>query len=305
MKSILFLLLISYAMFTGHLFAQTASGTIKYFDIPPSVFVDTRNIDACISDGYDSDKRYSLLYLHAGQMLFDSTKSWKHQDWSVDETPANLLAGNNKKDCIVASVLNRELLHEDYFPNNAHVYLTDEEKTDVYKTAFGNEKLLLLPGLPVPGNYLKFSVPELKPLTNSNFPTIRDTSNTFHAGSDMDGAVSSNAICEYPEVFGGAACLSTEGSGTFKTENNPVPPAFLKYMRDNLPLPGNHKIYFDYGTETLDSNYKPTRQQVDKIMKIVGYTPINWITKEFPGVVHAENAWSTRFYISVNFLLGK
>lgn len=160
-------------------------------------------------------------------------------------------------------------------------------------------------GGPISDKYLKFLVTELKPLIDSTFSTFTDQSNTYISGSSMGGLISMYAICEYPDVFGGAACLSTHWPGTIPAENNPVPAAFLKYLKDHLPLPVNHRIYFDYGSETLDAFYKPFQLKADEIMKAKGYASKNWITREFPGENHSEKAWNKRFSIPVVFLLGK
>jgi len=48
--------------------------------------------------------------------------------------------------------------------------------------------------------------------------------NNFIAGSSMGGLISHYAICEYPEIFGGAACLSTHWVGTFTLENITICP---------------------------------------------------------------------------------
>jgi len=58
-------------------------------------------------------------------------------------------------------------------------------------------------------------VEELKPFIDKTFPSLPDRSNTFVAGSSMGGLISLYAICEYPKVFGGAACLSAHWVGTF------------------------------------------------------------------------------------------
>ncbi len=91
-------------------------------------------------------------------------------------------------------------------------------------------------------------VNELKPFIDSNFATLGDQSNTFVAGSSMGGLISLYAVCEYPDVFGGAACLSTHWPGVFNSEHNPIPAAFIRYLESHLPSPVNHKLYFDYGT---------------------------------------------------------
>ena len=51
--------------------------------------------------------------------------------------------------------------------------------------------------------------------------------------------------------------------------------------------------------------YKPYQQQVDKIMVAKGYTPKNWISKEFVGATHEEKDWSERLYIPITFILKK
>ena len=144
---------------------------------------------------------------------------------------------------------------------------------------------------------------ELKPFIDKTFPTLPDVNNTFVAGSSMGGLISLYAICEYPEVFGGAACLSTHWVGTFATDNNPIPAVFMNYFGSHLPNPANHKIYFDYGDKTLDALYKPFQLKMDQIMKLNGFTSKNWITKEFQGADHSEKSWCKRLDIPVVFLL--
>jgi enterochelin esterase-like enzyme len=152
-------------------------------------------------------------------------------------------------------------------------------------------------------NYLKFLVQELKPLIDSTYSTYKDRQHTFIAGSSMGGLISLYAICEYPQVFGAAACLSTHWPGLFTMEDNPIPQAFFNYMKKQLPNPITHKLYFDYGDQTLDALYPPLQQQADKIVKAKGYTKKNWITKYFPGESHSEAAWKKRLHIPLEFLL--
>ena len=303
-----FIILAALVITTG-LFGQEAkpsSGKIDHFKNFPSKFVDARNVDVWLPDGYSIKKKYAVLYMHDGQMLFDSAINWNQQEWGVDETMARLLKKKKIKNCIVVGVWNNgKNRHIEYFPQKALNYLSESEKTDLLNYTVGEEKQRILAGGPISDNYLKFLVQELKPFIDSTYSTFTNQENTFVAGSSMGGLISMYAVCEYPQVFGGAACLSTHWPGTFKTENNPVPTAFLSYLSDHLPAPSNHKFYFDYGTETLDSLYKPFQLQADEIMKCKGYNAKNWLTKEFPGENHSEKAWRKRFEIPVLFLLGK
>ena len=88
-------------------------------------------------------------------------------------------------------------------------------------------------------------------------------------------------------------------------EENPVPDAFVNYMRIHLPNPKNHKIYFDYGDQTLDALYPPLQAKADSVMKEKGFTGKNWITNYFPGEDHSEKAWNKRLGIPLLFLLKK
>ena len=112
-------------------------------------------------------------------------------------------------------------------------------------------------------------------------------------------------MCEYPEVFAGAACLSTHWIGTVNSKKNPIPKAFTDYMSRKLPDPKNHKFYFDYGTRGLDAYYGSPQYKVNKVMKAKGYTSKNWMSRRFKGHSHSENYWKRRLHTPLTFLLKK
>ena len=120
---------------------------------------------------------------------------------------------------------------------------------------------------PVSDNYLKFLVNELRPYVDKKYSVYTDREHTFVVGSSMGALISIYAICEYPKIFGGAACLSTHWTGTFTLEHNPIPAAFCNYLKAHLPRPGQHRIYFDCGNKTLDAMYPQVQKKVDKIMR--------------------------------------
>lgn len=282
-----------------------SSGTLQRFTAFPSAYVKARNVDVWLPPGYTAANKYSVLYMHDGQMLFDEAGTWNKQEWGVDETMGLLLNQKKIRDCIVVAVWNAGVeRHPDYFPQKPFLSLSKKQQDDIY-TATRGPGYALFP-VPVQSDaYLKFLVTELKPFIDTTFSVATDRANTFIAGSSMGGLISMYAVCEYPAVFGGAACLSTHWPGIFRVENNPVPAAFINYLQQNLPDLSTHKIYFDYGTATLDSLYKPFQLQADKVMKAKGYNSMNWITREFPGDDHSENAWRKRLHIPIVFLLGR
>jgi enterochelin esterase-like enzyme len=281
---------------------KVSSGTIQQFADFPSKFVAARNIDVWLPADYDKKIKYSVLYMHDGKALFDSTIMWNKQEWGVDETLTSLIKEQKVKPCIVVGIYNSEATRQaDYFPQKAFELLTPKQQEDYNNTYLGDRKLLV--GKVQSDNYLKFIVNELKPFIDSTFNVYTDASNTFIAGSSYGGLISLYAICEYPNIFGGAACLSTHWPGIATNKDNPIPNAIMNYMKKNLPEPKNHKIYFDYGNLTLDSLYRPLQLKVDKIMKAKGYTQKNWVTKEFIGDDHSEKSWNERLYIPFTFLL--
>jgi len=245
-----------------------------------------------------------VLYMHDGQMLFDSATTWNKQEWGVDETMSRLLAAGKIRDCIVVGIWNiGKTRHANYFPQKPFESLPESLQDSLLYLAKRNPQSGLFAIRVNSDHYLHFLVHELKPFIDNRFSTKKDRKNTFIAGSSMGGLISMYAICEYPKVFGGAACLSTHWPGTFEVENNPIPDAFIQYLRTHLPSPKTHKFYFDYGTATLDALYEPFQIRADQVMTAKGYTSKNWITRKFEGEEHSERAWRERLGIPMEFLL--
>lgn len=277
---------------------QVAGGRIERISDFQSKYIQARNVDIWIPANYSASKKYAVLYMHDGQMLFDSSNNWNHQEWQADETMAKGIAQKKWQDCIIVGIWNNGMFrHSEYFPEKPIALLPQAFRDTLIKKD--------LKGKPQSDNYLQFLVTELKPYIDSHFSTYTDAAHTFIAGSSMGGLISMYAICEYPGVFGGAACLSTHWPGTLPVGKGECPDAFLTYLSKNLPNPKNHRIYFDYGTATLDSFYKPFQVRADAIMKERGYTSRNWITREFVGADHSEKSWSQRLDIPFYFLLKK
>ncbi len=277
---------------------DVSSGKIIRINQFSSKYVAPRNIDIWLPENFNPNKKYAVFYMHDGQMLFDPTINWNNSEWKVDESYTELSKKIKIKDCIIVGLWNTGATrHSEYFPQKAFESLSKDLQNQTL------EKYFL--GKVQSDNYLKFIVEELKPFIDKNYPTLKDRDNTYIAGSSMGGLISMYAICEYPEVFGGAACLSTHWVGITDLSNDEIPSAFENYLRQKLPNPKTHKIYFDFGTEGLDSRYEKYQNKVDLIMKEKGFNKNNWATKKFESANHSENAWSKRFSIPLEFLLKK
>jgi len=270
----------------------------------PSAHVTPRNVDVWLPAQYDPQKKYAVLYMQDGQMLFDSTLTWNKQEWGVDETLSQLMSENKIKDCIVVGIWNGgRSRHAEYFPQKPFESLSASQQEMVYNAYRSNGQSIFF-GIPIMSDrYLNFLTQELKPFIDKTYATKTDRSNTFIAGSSMGALISLYAICEYPSIFGGAACLSTHWPGLFTMENNPVPGAFFSYLEQSLPSPNRHRIYFDHGTETLDSMYASLQKSVDLIMAKRGYKSKQWLSRSWPGQDHSERSWRGRFALPASFLL--
>lgn len=280
---------------------QLSSGMLMRLDSLSSKYIKPRPIDIWLPENYSKEKKYATLYMHDGQMLFDSTTTWNKQEWKLDEWASKLMNSEKTKDFIVVAVHNiSDERWQDLFPQKAFEYLSEEEKVLINQQNNSKQDVKFNGN-----NYLKFLVEDLKPIVDSEFSTYKNRDNTFVMGSSMGGLMSMYAICEYPEVFGGAACLSTHWPGAKPIENNPIPWAIIKYMESNLPDVKTHKLYFDYGTETLDAYYPKYASTVTKVLMSNGYSEENFKNLKFEGANHSENAWNERLDVPLIFLLGK
>ncbi|MCB0036162.1 MAG: hypothetical protein KDE51_19160 [Anaerolineales bacterium] len=283
---------------------NVSQGKIERLENFQSAYVPPRHIDIWLPESYPSGETYAVLYMHDGQMLFDETITWNQQSWGVAETVSELLNAGKIRNCIVVGIWNSGSgRHADYFPQKPFDNLPIAYR-DWLKQAKREDETPLFAADIRSDAYLKFITKELKPFIDHNFATLPSIENTFIAGSSMGGLISIYALCEYPKIFGGAACLSTHWIGTFTEENNPIPDLFLEYLRHHLPNPASHRIYFDYGTETLDAAYEPHQLKVDQLMIGKGYHAANWQTQKFVGANHSEEAWRKRLSLPITFLLG-
>ncbi|MDH7911924.1 alpha/beta hydrolase-fold protein [Winogradskyella sp. SYSU M77433] len=283
--------------------AKLAAGKLLRVEDFPSEYIKPRSVDVWLPEDYSKDKKYNVLYMHDGQMLFDSTTTWNKQEWKVDEWATQLKEDDRVEDFIVVGIYNiADIRWQDLFPEKAFENLPIDRKEELIIRAKKNFiNVLDLNG----DDYLKFLVEELKPVIDSTYSVYTDQEHTFVMGSSMGGLMSMYAISEYPEVFGGAACISTHWVGAMPMDNNPYPDAIFKYMEANLPQAGQHKLYFDYGNKTLDEHYPQYAPRVDEILKMKGYSDFDSLNKFFDYADHSENSWNLRVYVPILFLMEK
>lgn len=278
-----------------------SSGRVRRLAAFPSGFVDARNVDVWLPDSYSDTKRYAVLYMHDGQMLFDPSTTWNKQAWQVDKHVSQLIQRGEIQDCIVVGIWNNgEYRAAEYFPQQVLASIPQPTRDTILDRQLQDK--------PQADQYLRFLVEELKPAIDSTFSTFTDVHHTFIMGSSMGGLISLYASCEYPNIIGGAAALSTHwplAAFELIDDNNDadVAAAFRAYLQTHLPPPNTRKLYFDHGDQTGDAIYKPYQTAVDAVLQQPGYTLPFWMTRAFPGESHSEASWNKRLDIPLTFLL--
>lgn len=276
---------------------QVQHGRIERMEKFASTHVAPRHVDVWLPEDYSPGKRYNVLYMHDGQMLFDPATTWNKLAWHLDVAMTRLLRDKRIADTIVVGVWNLDgYRHAEYYPQKHLPFMPENTARRLTSEA--------LRGKPLADAYLRFLVEELKPAIDRKYATHTDAAHTFIMGSSMGGQISIYAICEYPQVFGGAAGLSTHWVGSFKA-NASLPLAGFRYLQAHLPDPATHKLYMDRGDLDLDALYIPYQPFVDEIVRERGYTHANFMTRVFAGTGHSETAWSQRLDVPLLFLLGR
>jgi predicted alpha/beta superfamily hydrolase len=275
---------------------QLKNGSIDRIDSFPSKYAVTRRIDVWLPQGYGSaiQKRYAVIYMQDGQNLFMPEYAYGGNEWQADETITRMVAEKRLKDCIIVGIWNTPKRFLEYQPDKVYQLLSDTAKANI-RAEYG--------GAPIADAYLKFMVSELKPFIDKHYHTLKDKANTIAAGSSMGGLISMYALCEYPKVFGGAACISTHWPVSLKNQQPEYPSRFVQYLQTHLPSAADHKLYFDHGNKTLDALYDPYQKQVTRLLT-KKWTGSSWRVLIFNGDEHSETSWSKRFNQPLEFLLG-
>jgi hypothetical protein len=281
---------------------QLKDGYLKRIDSFPSKFITPRGVDIWLPANYSDSKKYAVLYMQDGQRVFTGEADRQGRELMADETATGLLNENKIKDVIIVGIHSiGRIRHSNYFPEKPFEALPNKLTDSMMKMA----KAMRMNVKITSDNYLKFIVEELKPYVDRQYSTYPDYQNTFIGGASMGGLISMYAVCEYPDVFGGAACMSTHWPGLMPSKDNPIPESFFNYMKANLPAPETHKFYFDFGTQGMDRFYVEYEDEVNAVFKSRGYTGNSFVNKKFEDGNHSEEFWSKRFDQPLLFLLSK
>jgi predicted alpha/beta superfamily hydrolase len=249
---------------------------IDFYPSFNSKFVEARHIEVFVPGQLVEETPCSVLYMHDGQNVFNPNTSFAGVAWEADKALKQLLKSDRIEPSIIVAIWNSKERLKEYLP---------VINTDNLKFSEPSER------------YLRFITEELKPFIDYRYNTLTGPENTSIMGSSMGGLISIFALSRYPDVFGSVACLSTHWPALGQQ--------FPEILKDLIPASGKYRIYYDFGTCTLDAPYELYQRVVDEFMRTKGFIEgKDWVTLKFDGADHSEKAWKDRLHVPLKFLLG-
>jgi len=276
---------------------HTAYGRYERYTSVSAADLTARDVVVFVPEGAPPAEGYAVVYLQDGQNLFDPNTSMAHEPWAVDRATAE-----GHYPLIVVAIDNTAQRWPEYMPTSAYEAWPDAVKA----TALGTQ----VP--PIADRYVDFLAGDLKPFIDTHYPTRRDAAHTFIAGSSMGGLISIYAMERHPDVFGRAAGLSTHWPSTTNFALYGQGPASadptlalianstVDTLAAQLPDPANHRLWVDYGDQTLDQFYAPYAERFKTQAEARGWGA-SLAVRFYPGASHAEPSWRARFPEVLNF----
>lgn len=274
---------------------SVSEGDLWHMDLFSPEMNETIKVDVWTPKGYTINKDYSVMYMHDGQNLFDASSTWNGQAWEIDSTASELIQHGIIRPTIVVGIYSTDTTRlGDLMPEKPLQYLqNDTVKNFIDMMCRGNYRA---------DEYLAFIVNTLKPVIDENFSTDTSLMATSIMGSSMGGLISIYAMCEYPQVFGSAGCLSTHWTGALGG-NEDFPGAMRRYLIENLPQDTIHRLYMDNGDCPYDSVYIPYYKEMVALADSLGYNRDRLESGIYRGHAHNEASWSQRVATPLTFLL--
>lgn len=222
------------------------------------------------TDYQNSDRRYSVLYMHDGQNLFDDATSYAGE-WGIDEA-LNRLYKEKGFSLIVVGI-----------DNGLDKRMNELGPWDHSK--FGKSEA---------EEYLSFIIQQVKPYIDSNYRTLPYSESAGIMGSSMGGLISHYAAFKYPDVFSKIGVFSPSYWYSHKV-----------YDFSNVSkLNESQKLFFMTGGKEGVSVVPDFNKMIEHL-KSQGLSPENYYAKIVPDGEHNEALWKAEFAQAVTWLFAQ
>jgi enterochelin esterase-like enzyme len=237
-----------------------------------------------------STNRHPVLYVHDGNNAMDDQTSWTGRSWRLTGALTRLADHHLLKEHHPLPIfVLLPTVDEDLFPGIRRRHL---EYGDM--------------SLPWAGAHVDFVAKTLKPLIDNRFATDPSAEATFSIGASLGGQAALNLLLKYPDLFGGAACLSPAFG-----------PTILREVTKRAESLKNKKLYLDIGGDIQDvkvpwidlmDHFTPhhwwnpgywwldTQLQtlVTAMTRALDQAGVDYCYHQVPGGRHNERAWALR-----------
>ena len=264
---------------------STVTGTLELIPLESKVYGNKRLLRVWLPPGYSTAaaaaKRYPVLYLFDGQMLFDRCTSQPFPDEvHVDETMTQLIADRRVEPLIVVGIDNAG-------PNRSQEYARYGAVADA------------------PQKLSAFMTTEVLPRIDAHFRTVADRAHRGVGGASLASVAALTLLLDQPDTFGLGLLESTsmqDGNGRLLQETSPVVqgPIRVSIGVGTAEVPPAEAAahgfpYFD------DAFVAMSRALAENLKKSLMNHPEVKLTVE-QGAQHQPRYWSERFGPAVSFL---
>ena len=259
---------------------HTLTGNIKrHRGFPSKVLGNRRDVLVYLPPGYRrfSRRRYSVLYLHDGQNVFDAATSFSGVEWGVDETTERLVRKKLIEPLIIVAIANtgEDRIHE-YAPTGGVI----DAKAKRKKRSRGLAR-----------QYGQFLIEELKPYIDKKYRTKREPEFTGLGGSSLGGLVTLAIGLLFPHAFNRLIVMSP----SIWWDD------FAIYrLLDMIEKKPALKIWLDTGT--AEPGWEQARVLRDQMIIKGWRLDVDLTYLEAEGADHSEVAWAARVDPALRFL---
>ena len=247
----------------------------------------SRNIHVYLPPGYHehTDKRYPVVYMHAGQRAFGLSKPGQ-ETWQMDVAADRLIGLGLIEELIIVGISHvRPVTHNEFYHYAAPV----REAVSV-----GCSGLL----------YEHFIVHELKPFIDRRYRTLTEPEHTGMIGSSAAALCTFHIGMRHPDVFGKLMMLSPF---FYDVQLDASSPGRLK-EEPMIRLPAGKpdvRMWMDIGD--MEGLFLPSqiREVVDQLLNLGYVAGKDLIYLEQPDAGHQEADWAERVHLPLLCMFGK
>ncbi|WP_394827941.1 alpha/beta hydrolase [Pendulispora albinea] len=286
------------------------TGTIARFDarFASRILNNTRGIRMYVPPSYRENtlKRYPVIYMHDGQILFDADMAIEdglakngYGSWKLENVMDTEIAAGRIPEAIVIGIdIVLELHPSD--PTRQRTRELTPTPDDAF-VGFG--------GTGQGTQYLRMILEELRPAVNARLRTRDDREHTFLLGSSLGGLMNVWAGLYHGDTFGAIASLST---ASYWDKEVVVARAQTLTMGSTTAS----RIYIDVGQDERESGGDPKlnesmptaaqQERLEAALVRMGYVEDRTLMAVVdPAGKHHGASWNKRAPVALSFLLGR